>query len=619
MERLEIEGVFGAVNAFAVDDDGQFAYLFDPRVDATIRINLSTGIKDVLIWYDRSFRHRRWLCYCMFAIQKDGSTYLPTLFYNTKRKHFVLVTFVTDLNNQVLYTYTENEINTDCIRFDRFAYNAHIDENIIYIIFYERFVRNNSTDDINATLFYVYCNYDCESHQMIIQKGPLPQGRWELPFIAHQHLHFLSTELSSSLLASIPMHENNESNEWTIRVVSGDQENKAPPRKAVWCNAWRNGMGWYVVSEKIINEKIQKITVWQLDVLDCLWKSLPLSIKTPLTIRNFALRIRNDNIALLHIDWDREGVFYKFDLAELMSKRPDGTAKQKRTDSELFQKIKNNKENVECIPTTASFYPNEIICPVCLDTYQDPRSLSCGHSICFNCVQQMRNIGQSNTIRCFACRKSTLIPANGLPVNFSLRDAIETLVRAKQLKLSGLRCVRCRQLHEDKNLWICLQCATDENITPVLNDGMDYFAKRAKKFAFCAQCILKQHSKHRLIEYYAFRSKYEIAKKTNEKVKKTVEEITQMLSTSIAESVEPLIIEPLQNSVLLELITACDVLSRCDEDDINHEVEAVIKAFRQRTINIANDLEKCIKYVKNVVLAHTRQKVTPIAERPTEL
>ncbi|VDO49639.1 unnamed protein product [Onchocerca flexuosa] len=50
MERLEIEGVFGAVNAFAVDDDGQFAYLFDPRVDATIRINLSTGVKDVLIW-----------------------------------------------------------------------------------------------------------------------------------------------------------------------------------------------------------------------------------------------------------------------------------------------------------------------------------------------------------------------------------------------------------------------------------------------------------------------------------------------------------------------------------------------------------------------------------------
>ncbi|VDO34881.1 unnamed protein product [Onchocerca flexuosa] len=166
---------------------------------------------------------------------------------------------------------------------------------------------------------------------------------------------------------------------------------------------------------------------------------------------------------------------------------------------------------------------------------------------------------------------------------------------------------------------------------------MDYFARRAKQFVFCAQCILKLHSKHRLTEYCTFRNKYEIAKKTNEKVKKTVEEITQMLSTSITESVEPLIIEvqnvffyfnsttdafpfkPLRNAILLELTTACDVLFRHDENDINREVEAVIEAFRHRTINIADDLEKCIKYVKNVVLVHTRQKTMPIAERPTEL
>lgn len=50
MERLGIEGVFGAVNAFAIDDEGQFAYLFDPRVDATIRVNLNTGTKEVLVW-----------------------------------------------------------------------------------------------------------------------------------------------------------------------------------------------------------------------------------------------------------------------------------------------------------------------------------------------------------------------------------------------------------------------------------------------------------------------------------------------------------------------------------------------------------------------------------------
>ncbi|VDN32368.1 unnamed protein product [Gongylonema pulchrum] len=318
MQRLGIDGVFGAVNAFAVDGEGQFAYLFDPRVGATIRVNLSTGTRDVLVWYDRSFRHRRWLCYCMFAVKASGSTFLPTLFYNTKRKQFVLETFVTDCEGRVLYAVQESAVATDRIPLDRLSYNAHVDDHTIHMIFYERFTRHASPQA--TQLPYVYCKYDCQSHRTTMHKGALPEGQWELPFIAHQHLHFISTERSSTQLASIPVSRNLDGSVWDIRVVSSDGENAVPPRKAVWCNAWREGMAWYVVSEKLAGTDgmVQKITIWQMDVLDCQWRLLPVSLEAPATARNFALRIVNNNLAYLHIDWDREAVFYKFDFTELM-------------------------------------------------------------------------------------------------------------------------------------------------------------------------------------------------------------------------------------------------------------------------------------------------------------
>lgn len=51
MNRLEHSGVLSAVNAFALHDNGRFAYLFDPRVNATIRLDLNTGTRDVLKWF----------------------------------------------------------------------------------------------------------------------------------------------------------------------------------------------------------------------------------------------------------------------------------------------------------------------------------------------------------------------------------------------------------------------------------------------------------------------------------------------------------------------------------------------------------------------------------------
>ncbi|VDK27908.1 unnamed protein product [Anisakis simplex] len=75
-------------------------------------------------------------------------------------------------------------------------------------------------------------------------------------------------------MATVPTEMEETTYSWNIRPVSPDNNDSHPPRKAVWCNAWRNGMAWYVLCEKnIVDLQISRtITLWQLDVLDCRWR-----------------------------------------------------------------------------------------------------------------------------------------------------------------------------------------------------------------------------------------------------------------------------------------------------------------------------------------------------------
>lgn len=613
MDKLNFGGVLSAVNAYALSDDGHYAFLFDPRVDATIRINLQNGSRDVLRWYDHSFHHRRWLCYCMFTMHRDNATYLPALFFNTKRKMFFLVTFMLDDQKCILYNLQENLINADPVRYDRLAYNAHKDESKLHIIFYDRFTRHSHSDPLDeqaSSLSFVYCCFNCHTLRVSTKKGTLPPGQWELPFIAHQSVHFISTEHSTTQLASISIDAIERSESWNVRTLNDPH----PPRKAVWCNAWRNGVGWYVVCEKIARESeiSRNITIWQLDVLDCKWRKLPVSINTPVTAANFALRIDLRDKAFLHCDWDRDAIFYKFDLNDLMLKREDEEVAAAAAGTEEEDEFFSANENQDNPEYSGDFYP-EIICPICMDTYDDPRTLSCGHSVCNNCAEQMKAAAQCSTIRCFACRKATTIPTGGLPINFGLRDAIDALERARQLNFSNLRCARCHTQCEESGMWMCLQCGTEGGVRAVSQESGEAVGDAVKKLAFCAQCTLKFHNEHSICELPQFRDRCKAVQDKNLKCEEKVKNILKELKLAFAKKIEPLLLKPLREDVLGELSTVCDAMLG-EEDTISKKADDTIEKFEERVAKITENIDIQFK-----LLISSSGNRGSRYERPTEL
>lgn len=50
MSLLPHEGVICAVNALTITDDGSKTFLFDPRLNATVCINLENGQRKILKW-----------------------------------------------------------------------------------------------------------------------------------------------------------------------------------------------------------------------------------------------------------------------------------------------------------------------------------------------------------------------------------------------------------------------------------------------------------------------------------------------------------------------------------------------------------------------------------------
>ncbi|KAL3879274.1 hypothetical protein ACJMK2_031578 [Sinanodonta woodiana] len=123
---------------------------------------------------------------------------------------------------------------------------------------------------------------------------------------------------------------------------------------------------------------------------------------------------------------------------------------------------------------------NATSCPVCRRIYCDPRSLSCGHSFCLNCLKGVA--GNNRRFRCPLCRFEVNLRytnVDQLPKNFVLCSVIEARDKKKpsmcldHKKSFDFFCQRC-------DVVICSKCLTMQHKGHAIEDIEIIYSERNK-------------------------------------------------------------------------------------------------------------------------------------------
>ena len=103
-------------------------------------------------------------------------------------------------------------------------------------------------------------------------------------------------------------------------------------------------------------------------------------------------------------------------------------------------------------------------CLVCSTDENTPKSLSCGHSICNVCIDQMlvverKTCPRSSRIRCPSCRADTNVPDSGsrdLPTTYAIVQLRNTLASLQVAE--GKLCKLCKGSEKNKAETFCKDC-----------------------------------------------------------------------------------------------------------------------------------------------------------------
>ena len=173
-------------------------------------------------------------------------------------------------------------------------------------------------------------------------------------------------------------------------------------------------------------------------------------------------------------------------------------------------------------------------CGFCLEVYEDPRILSCGHTFCLKCLLKQYEtslLSKANEITCGICRTRWIIPEQGvasLPKNFVVQSCSTVFTSLNKCSIADDDmehaiaeyfcidcwepfCVSCKNVHrktkftkghilksiteinkEDVDKYkkqVALMCSQHKN------QELTLFCSNCKEIG-CSTCIIKSHSTH---------------------------------------------------------------------------------------------------------------------------
>ena len=103
-----------------------------------------------------------------------------------------------------------------------------------------------------------------------------------------------------------------------------------------------------------------------------------------------------------------------------------------------------------------------VTCSICLDTFTDPKTITCLHTFCFECIKKHALISQRNgKFRCPECQAEVDLPEakrfDKLPTSFHHNSLLSVLTIRQSGKGNDISCGVCKK--KSAEISYCFECA----------------------------------------------------------------------------------------------------------------------------------------------------------------
>ncbi|XP_062605127.1 E3 ubiquitin-protein ligase TRIM56-like [Saccostrea cucullata] len=272
-------------------------------------------------------------------------------------------------------------------------------------------------------------------------------------------------------------------------------------------------------------------------------------------------------------------------------------------------------------PILSTIKEEFLICPICFETYKDPKVLPCLHSFCKTCINTF--ISKQNTKRkhtCPVCRENFQLQnhsTDDLKTNFCLKNLIEVINSGKQdpaklctfCSLKGesneatSQCLTCKDV-------LCSECADHRHRSTTLtinhkvvllteiNSGKYNDEIRAKQqipcsehagedlryfcetcdVPICRDCIVLSHQSHKFI--------------APSDARKEVDQSIRLLMSALKENLERFQLAKKNVSLAMEKVL---VEKQGFKENLEKCVNEIIENIKESKLAIENDLEEFLK------------------------